>query len=511
MKPSVPAVNRRIVIAGGGTSGWMTAAMMSKTLPRGEYQITLIEPPGPRGIGVGEASVVSLVSLLQMLGADETDMMRRCEATYKLGIQFCDWHRIGHDNCHPFGVCGARIDGRDLFHIWLAAKKQLGLDSPYHAYSLQWAAAMSGRSPHSSSFLSPITQSHSYAFHFNAEALAGWLRDIALAGAVHEISGSVAQAVLAADGSVSAVQLSSGQMVEGDLFIDCSGFQSVLMNKALNDPFQPWDEHLLCDRAVAVKIPGKSIIPSYTKSQAMPAGWAWNIPLAQHTGLGYVYSSQFVSDEEAWEQLRTSTASLNNLEVSPRFLKMRVGRQANFWSHNVVAIGLSAGFLEPLESSGIHLSQIGIELLLKLFPGGQNSKPLQELYNSRMAAIYDEVRDFVQLHYSLTQRTDTPFWVAARAARQSSALKHRLQLYDDAGVMDSLRPEAFPETSYYHLLTGNGRLPRRVAPLALAVQSEQIESVLSAIREQNERILRGLPLHEEMLRHIHKPGLARAS
>ncbi len=501
---------RNIVVVGGGTSGWMSAAMMSRVLQPANCRITVVEPPGPRGIGVGEASVVSLVALLKMLNADEAEMMQRCEATYKLGIQFCDWLRPGHDNWHPFGVCGARIDGRDLFPFWLADHKRAGGGRPYHSYSLQWAASVAGKSPHSLTIKSPITQTQSYAFHFNAEALAGWLRDLALAGGVNEVAGSVENAVLNERGDVTSVVLGSGEVVSGDFFVDCTGFQSVLMHKALNDPFNSWSDQLLCDRAVAFKIPGKREIPPYTKSQAMPAGWTWHIPLAHHVGLGYVYSSKFISDDEAWSQLQEATKSIADTNVTPRFLKMRVGRQSHFWQRNVLAVGLSAGFLEPLESSGIQLSQVGIELFLKFFPEGPNWQPLQDHYNARMASIYDDVRDFVQMHYWLSQRSDTPFWVAAREAKLSPTLQRRLEMYDDAGSLDALLPEAFPETSYYHLLTGNGRIPRRASALALSIEPIQIQEILTAIQQQNEQVLRDLPLHEEILKRIYSP-LAKAS
>jgi tryptophan halogenase len=501
---------RHIVIVGGGTSGWMTAAMMSRVLKSSDCRITVIEPPGPRGIGVGEASIPSLVSLLKTLGADEVDMMQKCEATYKLGIQFCDWLKPNTENWHPFGVCGAKIDGRDLFPFWLAEHKRAVSNRPYHSYSLHWAAAVAGKSPHSFTRPSPIAETQSYAFHFNAESLAGWLRDIALAGGVSEVVGSVANAAFHESGDVSSVVLTNGHSVTGDFFVDCSGFQSVLMHKALNDPFNDWGDHLLCDRAVAFKIPGRRMIPPYTKSQALSAGWMWHIPLAHHVGLGYVYSSKFISDAAAWAELQSATPDTDSKNAIPRFLKMRVGRQSHFWNRNVLAIGLSAGFLEPLESSGIHLSQVGIETFLRLFPQGTDWSPLRDHYNNRMKSIYDEVRDFVQLHYSLSQRTDTPFWIAAREAKLSTTLKRRLDLYDDAGTLDLLQPEAFPETSYFHLLTGNDRLPRRASALALTIDSHQIQGILTAINQQNQQAMRDLPLHEEVLKRIHLP-LAKAS
>lgn len=511
MSSKVAESTKRIVIVGGGTSGWMTAALMSQVMRSSEQSITVIEPPGPRGIGVGEASVISMVQLLKKLGADEVEMMQRCEATYKLGIRFCDWYEKGHDNWHPFGVCGARIDGRDLFPFWLADSKRFGTPEPYEAYSLQWAASNAGKAPHAFHCPSPIAQTQSYAFHFNAEALAGWLREIALRNGVNEISGAVRDAEFAENGDVSAVRLFAGERVEGDLFVDCSGFQSVLMNKALGDPFESWSSYLLCDRAVAFKIPAEGSVPPYTKSHALSAGWAWHIPLASHLGLGYVYSSQFISDEAAWEELRQHAQLNPGAGQEPRFLKMRVGRQQSFWKQNVVAIGLSAGFLEPLESSGIHLSQVGIELLLKSFPSGRNVDSLRDYYNQRMASIYDEVRDFVQMHYRLSRRADSAFWIAAREAEISGDLKRRLNLYDEVGMLDNLQAEAFTETSYFHLLTGNKRLPRRAPALAASADPHMVHSILASIKAQNDQALRDLPPHEELLRRIHRIQLARAS
>lgn len=511
MSSNATESTKRIVIVGGGTSGWMTAALMSQLMRSPEHSVTVIEPPGPRGIGVGEASVISMVQLLKKLGADEVEMMQRCEATYKLGIRFCDWFEKGHDNWHPFGVCGARIDGRDLFPFWLADSKRFDSSDPYGAYSVHWAASMSGKGPHAFHGPSPIAQTQSYAFHFNAEALAGWLRDIALRNGVKEIAGAVQHADLDKSGNVSAVRLFAGERVEGDFFVDCSGFQSVLMNKALGDPFESWSSHLLCDRAVAFKIPAAGSVPPYTKSHALSAGWAWHIPLAAHLGLGYVYSSQFVSDDAAWEELRQHAEISPKVGQEPRFLKMRVGRQKSFWKQNVVAIGLSAGFLEPLESSGIHLSQVGIELLLKNFPSGRNVDSLRDYYNRRMSFIYDEVRDFVQMHYRLSRRTDTAFWIAAREAEISSDLKRRLNLYDETGILDHLQAEAFPETSYFHLLTGNMRLPRRAPALSASADPHTVHSILASIKAQNEQALLDLPRHEELLGRIHRTGLARAS
>ncbi len=493
-----------IVIAGGGASGWMAAAMLAKCLPSAQYRITLIEPPGARGLGVGEATIPTIVNLLRRLQASEFEMMQQCDATYKLGIQFVDWVQPEHENWHPFGVCGARIDGRDLFHFWNAQRQQTESRRPYHSYSVHWAASITGKGPHCRNSVSPISQTQSYAFHMNAEALAGWLRQRALRSShVHELTGSVSDVQLDQQGDVSAVVLNTGHQINGDFFIDCTGFHSRLMAQALQDPFESWNRYLLCDRAVAFRIPARRTVPPYTTSRAMPAGWTWHIPLATSTGVGYVYSSQFITDDEALRQLRTAFRVPEEENIQPKFLKMRVGRQQHFWKNNVLAIGLAGGFLEPLESTGLHLTQVGIELFLELFPQGTHWSPLRDQYNRRMVSLYDEVRDFVQLHYWLSQRQHEPFWQAARETPLSGSLKRRLEIYDDCGMLDQLQPEAFSETSYYHLLTGCGRLPRRVSTLAMSTNSDQVAEIMQAIRQQNDAVLRELPLHEAILDHIH--------
>lgn len=487
---------RHIAIAGGGTSGWMTAAMLARTIPREQCRITVIEPPGPRGIGVGEASVPSLVSLLRSFEADEAEMMRACEGTYKLAIRFLDWVDAGSDHWHPFGVCGAKIDGRDLFPWWMAQVSRGEAVLPYHEYSLHYQACIHRRGPHYVQGVSPITETQSYAFHFNAEALAGWLRNVALTAGVLEVHGAVESAVLTDRGDVSMVHVTQGQTVSADFFIDCSGFRSVLMHETLGDPFQSWNNRLLCDRAVAWKIPNSHFVPPFTVSKALQAGWMWQIPLVEHVGLGYVYSSQFVSEDTAWQQFQQAVPDLDLTGATPRFLKMRVGRQSHFWKNNVLAVGLSAGFLEPLESTGIHLSQVGIELFLQLFSlHGDFSAP-REHYNTTIAKLYDDVRDFVQMHYWLSQRTDTAFWTAAQAAPLSSALEHRMKLYDETSMFDVLQREAFADTSYYHILAGSRRLPKRAPLFAMATPSSAVQRILDTIARQNQTAVAHLEWHE---------------
>ncbi|MDG1896551.1 MAG: tryptophan 7-halogenase [Fuerstiella sp.] len=499
----------RIVIVGGGTAGWMTAALLSHSLTTQECVITVVDD-GAGGIGVGEATIPSIVQLVRTLGGDEAEFMRACDATWKLGIQFCNWKNEGHTTWHPFGQCGAVLDERDLFSYWLADQQR-----PYHSYSVNWAAALAGKSPHARNSLSPISATGSYAFHLNAAQLVEWLKKRALANGTLVVHQRVERVEANGEGQVASVRLRDGHQVSGDLFVDCSGFDGVLMRTCAQQKWVDSDAQLLCDKAVTLRLPATNVKPPFTTATALSAGWAWEIPLMTRRGVGYVYSSQFVSDEDAVEELKVNVgASENTVEIEPQFLTMQVGRHAQAWIGNVVAIGLSAGFVEPLESSGLHLIQTAIERLLQYLPTPNTTEKAQDAlrtqYNAEAAKQYDEVRDFVQLHYLVSER-DEPFWKAARETLQSAALQHRLRLYKEIGMLDVLQSSAFPDASYYYLLAGNGWLPKRPAALSLSVEREQLQIVLQAILDQNQSALRQLPLHEEMLQHVHATGAAKAS
>jgi tryptophan 7-halogenase len=271
---------RHVVIVGGGSAGWMTAALLSHQLSAQDCEITLIAD-NDSAIGVGEATIPSIVRLLKTLRVDEAEFMQACDATWKLGIQFVDWLKPEHDYWHPFGVSGARIDGRDLFPYWLMNQQR-----PYHAYSLHWAAAIAGKSPHSTTARSPIGATESYAFHLNANKLATWLQQRAINKGVQQISSRVTNATVNETGDVASVKLSNGNEIAADFFIDCSGFESLLLKQTMHDEWIDWSNNLLCDKAVAVKAPGKKVVPSHTRSLALSGGWTWEIPLQTQRGLG---------------------------------------------------------------------------------------------------------------------------------------------------------------------------------------------------------------------------------
>ncbi|MEP3478803.1 MAG: tryptophan halogenase family protein [Fuerstiella sp.] len=504
-----------IVIVGGGTSGWMTAAMLSHSLTTAECCITVVDD-GKGGIGVGEATIPSIIQLVRHLGVDEAEFMRACDATWKLGIQFCNWKEEGHTAWHPFGQCGAKIDHRDLFHYWLADQTR-----SYQSYSLNWSASLAGKSPHSKTSRSQIAADGAYAFHLNSEKLAGWLKQQAISNGTQVVADRIESVATDDVNQVSHVSLPDGTSLQADLFIDCTGFNGLLISKCQSADWVDYSDQLLCDKAVAMKLPATKLKQPFTNSQALSSGWAWDIPLMNGRGVGYVYSSHFISDEAAANELQQHVRSSQKvMDKSLHLLQMKVGRREIAWAGNVLAVGLSAGFIEPLESSGLHLIQTAVERLLKYLPTANGStragveedgqSGLRSAYNAETAIQFDEIRDFVQLHYLLNQREE-PFWKAAREAASSSALKHRLRLYDEIGMLDTLQPSAFPDASYYYLLAGNGRLPKRPAAFSLSVDSERLKFVLGAIQDQNRNALRELPLHEEMLQHVHLPPAAKAS
>ena len=494
-----------IIIVGGGTAGWMAAAMLSHHMTPQQCRVTIVDS-NEGGIGVGEATIPSILRLLRTLRADEAEFMRSCGATWKLGIQFANWLRPEHDFWHPFGVCGAVIDGGDLFPFWLAnAQQSEEATRPYHAYSLHWAAMLAGKTPHSAAeTLSPITSTGSYAFHLDAIKLAEWLKSRALAAGVQHIADRVVSCERNEAGDIISVQLDNDGTQPGDFFVDCSGFQSVL---AQGDDWIDWSDQLLCDRAVALSLPPRAVIPSHTKASALSAGWCWDIPLMTRRGLGYVYSSRHLSADDAAVELRSFAKVRDNDDVAIRQLSMKVGRREQIWKGNVLSLGLAAGFTEPLESTGLHLIQVGLEQWLKLFPAQPISPVLQDAYNTRMTRIFDEVRDFVQLHYHLNQRSvdDDPhgFWQASRDAEISDQQKHRLKLYDEIGRLPAFDTEAFGDANYYFILSDNDRLPRRPTATAIAAGGERITFVLQAILDQNRNALRDLPLHEDRLKQVH--------
>ncbi|MCA3070235.1 MAG: tryptophan 7-halogenase [Rhodocyclaceae bacterium] len=476
-----------------GASGTIAAAFLNRFLDPARCRITLVESAA---IGVGEATVPPLVSLLRLLGVEEDTFLRACHATYKLAIRFDGWAR--RPVWHPFGHVGAgQLEGLPLFHHWLDRQRAGDEASPYSAFSLQVRLAEENLAPRSTQAASEIIRRGAYAYHLDARAFAAFLSELAVGRGVHYLVDDIQQVVLDADGAIGHVETRENGRLQADLYLDCTGFQSLLSEQALGDPFIDWSDQLLCDRAVVLPLRAERPMPPFTRATALKAGWSWRIPLHHRTGAGYVYSSRFASQDEAAAEL-IAHCGLDPAASSPGHLRMRVGRRTRFWTRNCVAVGLSAGFLEPLESTGIFFIQRAVELLLDHLPDADFAPSLADRYNRRMATEFDEVRDFILLHYLLNTREE-PFSRASRAVAPPASLVRTLADYDETGVVDWEGRALFGETSFYAIAAGFGRLPRRVHGMTGQTDPERVRRALAAIKAGNDAQARQLPGHAEFI------------
>ena len=487
---------RRIVIVGGGTAGWMAAALLAKALGAG-VAIRLVESAEIGTVGVGEATIPQIRHINRFLGIDEDDMLRAVHGTYKLGVQLNGFGRLGDSYLHAFGDLGLPLGLTPFHHYWLRSRSRA--DAPdLRAYSLNAAAAAENRfAPLETVPDSPIGGIR-YAYHFDASRYARYLREHIAPGAVQRTEGKVVDVRLrAGDGFIESLQLDSGEIVEGDFFIDCSGFRGLLIEGALHTGYENWQHWLPCDRALAVaSAPGGPMRP-YTQASARTAGWQWRIPLRHRVGNGHVYCSRFISDDEAAAQL------LANLETEPlgdpRPLRFVTGMRALAWSRNCLALGLAAGFMEPLESTSIHLVQSGINRLLAMFPDRHCEPQLVDEYNRQTRFEYERVRDFLILHYKATERTDTPFWQQCGAMEIPPSLARRIELFRRTGMIFREADELFTETGWLQVLLGHRIEPERHHPLADALTAEQLDGFLADIRTLVGRAKNTLPPHHEFV------------
>jgi tryptophan halogenase len=493
---------KSILIVGGGTAGWMTAALLNRFVDPARCAITLVESEDIGTIGVGEATVPPLVNYLKAIGADEDDFLRQCHASYKLGIKFIDWYRLGHSLWHPFGVIGGAIDHIPLFHHWLKSKRLGRGDGAYTAYSLQALLGDQNKAPRTVKGQSIVTQAGAYAYHLDAKAFAGYLARLAVGRGVRHVIDNVRSVGLDERGQIGKIETEKSGTLAADLYVDCTGFAGVLIERALRDRYISWSDYLLCDRAVVLPLPYDPEMASYTKATARSGGWIWRIPLSHRVGCGYVYSSKFISDDAAAREL-LEYAREAPPGSEPRVLRMRIGRRENFWVKNCVSVGLASGFLEPLESTGIYLIQKSVEVLLDLFPDKSFNEVLIRQYNERVKKAYEEVRDFIIMHYILTQRDDTEFWRANRRIVPPDSLAATLELYDQTGIVDWGHRPMFGETSFYAIAAGFERLPRTHAPLADFSDNEKSWQILDTIKTRNAELSRTLPAQVDYLAELH--------
>lgn len=497
---------KTILIVGGGTAGWMAAAAFARFLGP-QAKIHLVESDEIGTVGVGEASIPQIRLFNSGLGLDEDEFLRATGGTFKLGIEFVDWLRPGHRYMHAFGTIGRGLGLTPFHHYWLRHRGEGG-KTPLWAFSASAQAAWQNRFARPDDAPGKLASGIAYAFHFDATLYAAHLRRYAEARGVRRTEGKVVDVRLRSeDGFIETVTLSNGEVLAANLFIDCSGFRGLLIEQALETGYENWSDWLPCDRAIAVPSEPMEPLAPYTRSTAREAGWQWRIPLQHRTGNGYVYSSRYTSDAEAAETL------LGNLDGRPlgdaRPLRFVTGKRRKGWNRNCVALGLAAGFMEPLESTSIHLIQSAIARLLQLFPARGIVPAEVAEYNRQTDFEWEAIRDFLILHYRLNERGGL-FWSACREIDLPDSLAHKLALFRANGRIFRVQEELFTELGWLQVMTGQGIVPEGHDPLADQLSPAQLQEFLGLAKRHVDHVVAGMPPHGDFIaRHCAAPGGAR--
>lgn len=488
-----------IVIVGGGTAGWMAASAMARVLGH-RVTVRLVESEEIGTVGVGEATVPHIKAFNNLLGINEADFVAHTQGTFKLGIQFRDWGKPGDSYFHGFGVIGHDV-GLTPFHQFWIKGYLAGVTAPLLDYSVNAVAAVRGRflpAPVDVPANNPLGGIR-YAYHFDASLYARYLRQYSEERGVRRTEGKVRNVDLdPSTGNVTAVVLESGERVEGDLFIDCSGFRGLLIEGALQSGYEDWSHWLPCDRALAVPSARVEAPTPYTRATAREAGWQWRIPLQHRTGNGYVYSSAFIGDDEA---AATLFANLDGKALAdPRPLRFVTGMRRKSWNRNVVALGLASGFMEPLESTSIHMIQAGISKLLQLFPANGVMDPLLiDRFNDQTRFECERIRDFLILHYHATTRNDSPFWDYCRTMSVPDSLKANVDLFRQSGRFFRDGDEMFALTNWAQVMIGQGVLPTGYDPLVDQMPDADLPKFLASIRDVVSRNVDLMPTHQQFI------------
>ncbi|MCJ8191595.1 tryptophan halogenase family protein [Sphingomicrobium aestuariivivum] len=492
---------QRLTILGGGTAGWMAAIAFARVLGH-QVKVTLVESEAIGTVGVGEATIPPIKIFNQLAGLEEDEFLRQTKASLKLGIEFSGWGGADDRYIHLFGNVGQSLGLSEFFQYWLRAREE-GIAKDFDLYSLTGAAARAGKAERATGIRGSKLEGITYAFHFDAGLYARYLRSEAEKLGVDRIEGKVAGVERDAEtGFVTALKLEDGQQVGGEFFIDCSGFRALLIGEEMGSAYSDWTHWLPCNRAVAVPCENGAKLRPFTQSIAHKAGWQWRIPLQHRTGNGHVFSSAHMSEDEATQIL------LDNLEGEPigdpRVIRFTTGMRPEMWKGNVAALGLASGFLEPLESTSIHLIQVGISKLMSLWPDTACDPALAAEYNRKMAFEYESVRDFIIAHYHVNQRPE-PFWRQVATMDVPDSLQRKLDVFKSSGKIYRDHDELFTEIGWFQVLMGQNFTPERYHPLADRLSRDQLAGFLGNIEQIVGKAADQLPSHEDFLASIGAP------
>jgi tryptophan halogenase len=489
---------KRLVIAGGGTAGWIAAAALSQQL-RGILDITLIESDEIGTVGVGESTIPPLRTFHQLLRIDEQQFMRATEATFKLGILFEGWRTPQHNYIHSFGRNGKPTWLAEFHHFWLRGL-DVGIQSELGDYCLELQAAKAGK------FATSAQLDVNYAYHLDASVYAKFLRKFAEAHGVKRVEGKIKQVKQHSEtGFIEALVLESGQTIEGDFFVDCTGFRGLLIEQTLHAGFDDWSHWLACDSAVAVQTESTGSAVPYTRAIAHEAGWRWRIPLQHRVGNGLVFCSRYMSDDQATNQLLQEVEG--RTLIQPRVIRFRAGSRRKAWSKNVVALGLASGFLEPLESTSIHLIVTGVTRLMQLFPFSGVRQSFVDQYNAETRDELEKIRDFIVLHYYATER-DSPFWQECRNAQIPDTLRQRIDMFRAAAHAYQLPGELFRVDSWTQVMVGQGIQPEHYHHVTKALSDRELKKVLDEMRTSIMQTVAKMPPHEDFINRYCKSARA---
>lgn len=487
------------MIAGGGTAGWITAALLNKVLGK-VIDITLVESAEIGTVGVGEASIPPILHLNGALGISEKEFIKATGATIKLGIEFENWRSQGHSYMHAFGEIGKDFPFCEFYHFWLKAN-QTQKAPDFWDFSLNYQAAKAHKFAHLKHIPNTQLAGLHYAYHFDATRYGEFLKELAQSRGVKRIEGKIESVNQCHEsGHVRSLLLKNGEQIDGDLFIDCTGLRALLIEQTLNTGFEDWSHWLPCDSAIAVQSESASDAIPYTRSIARNSGWQWQIPLQHRVGNGLVYSSRFLSDEAAKQQL------LDNLPakplIEPRVIKFKTGRRLKQWHKNVVSVGLSSGFLEPLESTSIHLIQSAAIRLIKFFPHQGIKQSLVDEFNQQSKTEFERIRDFIILHYKLTDRDDSAFWRFCKGMDIPCSLRKKIALFKTSGKLIREDDELFAEIAWQQVMIGQGLIAEDHHPLTDALSDEQLNELFSNLKTLINSTVEQLPTHNQFLEKV---------